>query len=69
MENEELISLVWAISETVEIDSWNTEDIANLLECESEEVVDLINQARDCYYEKRDMQDREEFTEEYEGFE
>ena len=58
MEHKTIISLIWAITETVEIDDWSTEDIATLLKVEPDEVVDLINEIRDAYYEIREIEDQ-----------
>ena len=57
---KKLISLIWAINETVEIDEWALEDIATLLSIQATEVQELIEETVENFNELVELDDEEE---------
>ena len=54
---DQLIKLIWAIKQTVEIDSYAIEEIANLLKADQDEVVDLFDTCEEIYNEQKGTRD------------
>ncbi|MBM88285.1 MAG: hypothetical protein CMQ41_07890 [Gammaproteobacteria bacterium] len=47
----QLIKLIWAITEVLEVDDYAIEEIANRLNVNSSDIIDLIDQAVEEYQE------------------
>lgn len=65
MTTNKAVSLLWAISQVVEISDWEREDIANVLGITIREVEDLLEEAEEDFNSIGDLEDTFE-TYEYE---
>ena len=54
IEHEKAISIIWAISQVVEIDDWAREDIAGLLDISPTEVEEWFEEAIDSFEDIED---------------
>lgn len=63
MITRELIALICAINETVEIDPWAMEDLAHFLKKDSYEIQELLNEACELHKEYKELEsdDDDEF--------
>tara|TARA_Y100001970_G_scaffold285306_1_gene404632 strand:+ start:1868 stop:2074 length:207 start_codon:yes stop_codon:yes gene_type:complete len=66
MTNKQAISMLWAISQVVEIDEWEKEDISNLLGITILEVEEIFEEAQDEYDAIEDSFEEYNSFEEYE---
>ena len=56
MENQ-LIKLIWAIRQTVEIDSYAIEEIANQINMDQDDIIELFDTCEEIYNEQKATRD------------
>ena len=54
MERDNLLAIVYAINEIVELDEWTLEEMSYLIKMEPDHIVELLNEASDLYKEEHE---------------
>ena len=55
MNTETLVALLYAINEVVELDEWTLEEIGHLLDIDSMDVIEMLNEASELHQEYREI--------------